>query len=107
MGNLNLALSEREGKVVNAEKFRTVLNQKLEMAQNVGLSFIELTAGELHRAVGEYPGPHHQMANCCRVMKSEKGSVDETIYPPPSGVGASLKIRYRLSRQKVGCTFLD
>lgn len=89
--------------MANAEQFRTALNRLLAEAQKVGRPFLELTAGELHRAVGGYPIPshserNHSMRNCCSVMKSEKRSDDETIVAPPSGQGASLKIRYRLPR---------
>lgn len=38
--------------MVNAEKFRTVLNRWLDDAQTAGRPFLELTAGELHHAVG-------------------------------------------------------
>ncbi len=43
----------------NAERFRTVLTQQFEMAKKAGLPFIELTASELHRVCGGYPGRHH------------------------------------------------
>ena len=84
--------------MVNAEKFRIVLNRLLDDAQTDGRPFLALTAGELHRTVGRYPGPRHQIPNCCSVMKSEMGDGDAIIAASPSGVGASLKIRYRLPR---------
>ena len=84
--------------MVNAEKFRTVLNRLLDDVQPAGRPFLLMTAGELHRTVGRYPGPRHQIPNCCTVMKSEMGNGDAIIAAPPSGVGASLKIRYRLPR---------
>ena len=84
--------------MVNAEQFRTVLNRWLEDVQKARQPFLELTAGELHRAIGGYPGSHHQIRNCCSVMKSEMRSGDEIIEAPPSGEGASLKIRYSLPR---------
>ena len=88
--------------MVNAEKFRIVLNRLLDDAQTDGRPFLALTAGELHRTVGRYPGPRHQIPNCCSVMKSEMGDGDAIIAASPSGVGASLKIRYRLPRSKQG-----
>lgn len=36
--------------MANAEQFRTALNRLLAEAQKVGRPFLELTAGELHRA---------------------------------------------------------
>ena len=82
----------------NAERFRTVLTQQFEMAKKAGLPFIELTASELHRVCGGYPGRHHQAKNCCRVMESEKRSDDEIIFAPLSIEGASLNIRCKLPR---------
>ena len=60
-----------------------------------------MKAGELHQAVGGYPGPDARMPNCCSVMRSvlrEKGGV--IVYQPPKGNGASLTIRYQLAPQK-------
>ena len=85
----------------NAEDFRRELRSRLEDAHARGDDHLEITSGELHRAVGNYPGDH-RMRNCCRVMKSEMtDGIDEILHEPPSGQGASLRIRYKLPRQSV------
>lgn len=64
------------------------------------MDYIDIEAGELHRLVGGYPGTNHKMPSCCAVMKRYMNNNDEILYSPPSGKGASLKIRYYLPRQK-------
>jgi len=83
-----------------AEDFRNALKKKFQKAQQEGKSFVDVTAGELHRLVGGYPGPNHRMPLCCHVMRSMMEDDDEIIEEPPSGQGASLKIRYKLPRKR-------
>jgi 5-methylcytosine-specific restriction protein A len=59
---------------------------------------VEITAGSLHRVVGGYPGTNHRMPICCQVMYDTMGPDDEVVTSPPSGKGASLRIRYQLPR---------
>ena len=59
---------------------------------------LEVNAGELHRALGGYPGPNHRMPDCCQVMKRLMTSGDRIVSTPPSGQGSSLTIRYRVPR---------
>jgi hypothetical protein len=63
-----------------------------------GLSFIDVKAGDLHRIVGDYPGPNHRMPVCCDVMYDAMNSGDEILNQPPKGKGANLVIRYYLPR---------
>lgn len=60
----------------------------------------EIKAGELHRRVGDYPGPSHRMPMCCGVMRDALAPDfgDVMLEEPPSGQGASLTIRYALPR---------
>ncbi len=55
--------------------------------------------GELHRAVGGYPGPSHKVPVCCRAMRSAMENGDREIESPPSGSGASLTVEYRLPQR--------
>ena len=57
---------------------------------------MELSARELHRIVGGYPGHDHRMPVCCSVMLQEMGPKDEVVAKPPQGSGASLTIAYLL-----------
>jgi 5-methylcytosine-specific restriction protein A len=59
---------------------------------------VDINAGELHRAVGGYPGRSHRMPICCAAMREEMRAGDEGVTSPASGYGASLTIRYLLPR---------
>lgn len=52
-----------------ASDFRTLLEQKLRLAQIQGYTYIDITAGELHRELGGYPNSNHRMSTCCDVMR--------------------------------------
>ena len=80
------------------DDFGDELQRQLAKASAAGLSYIDVNAGDLHRAIGGYPGPGHRMPVCSSVMDREKREGDETIESPPKGKGASLTIRYRLPR---------
>lgn len=81
-----------------AEDFREELNKILAEAQKRGAPYVEVSAGELHRRVGDYPGTNHRMPVCCEVMRQIMKKGDEIISEPPKGKGASLTIRYKLPR---------
>lgn len=59
---------------------------------------IDILAGDLHRSMGDYPGPNHRMPSCCdamyECMETSKG--DMIVEKPDKGRGAKLKIRYYL-----------
>jgi hypothetical protein len=80
----------------NSDDFRKELSAQLRRAKTRGAAEVEINAGELHRAVGEYPSGEHRMPSCCEVMRAAMRSGDEVISEPPKGKGASLTIRYRL-----------
>ena len=83
-----------------AIEFETELFQMMREAQRAGNEFVEIEAGELHRRVGDYPGRDHRMPTCCQVMRGQctLDYGDAVLSEPPSGQGASLRIRYRLPR---------
>ena len=82
----------------NAEDFKNHLNKLFETAITQGLSFIDITSGDLHREVGGYPGHNHRMPTCCYVMKENMRSGDSILSQPEKGKGATLVIRYLLPR---------
>lgn len=86
----------KENKTPRAEDFRLALENIFLMTAG---DYVDVNAGELHRAVGGYPGKNHRMPVCCQVMYSCMKTGDK-ILPngPPKGKGASLTIRYRLPR---------
>ena len=78
--------------------FREALITALAGAELQNLSFIDISAGNLHELVGDYPGPDHRMPSCCAVMRGEMGANDVILTEPPKGTGASLTIRYHIPR---------
>lgn len=79
-------------------EFDVELQRQLAAATSVGAKLLDISARELHIAVGGYPGPSHAMPSCCAAMRSEQRSTDQVLSQPPKGKGASLKIRYFLPR---------
>lgn len=84
----------------SADDFRTALYQHMSEAFKKGATHVDVSAGDLHRRVGDYPGPDHRMPNCSSVMRQAYSPVagDRILEEPPSGQGASLTIRYILPR---------
>lgn len=80
------------------EAFRAELDARIRRAEAAQMTFIEIVSGELHRAVGGYPGPDHRMPMCCAVMRAAMRGGDHILHAPPSGQGATLRIRYQLPR---------
>jgi hypothetical protein len=80
------------------EDFRRQLLSLLDEAGRLGLCFVGVTAGALHRRVGGYPGSEHRMPVCCATMRSVMGPNDRIVKQPPSGNGASLLIQYSVPR---------
>ena len=84
---------------MTADEFRTGLAGLFEAAVKAGRGTIVVRSGDLHRAVGGYPGTNHRMPMCCNVMYAEMvDGVDEVLSAPPSGQGALVAIEYRLPR---------
>ena len=79
-----------------SDNFRRELIALKKKARSEGLNCLEISAGELHRIVGGYPGHDHRMPVCCMVMRQEMRGGDEVLDEPPKGNGASLTIAYRL-----------
>ena len=82
----------------NKNRFREALDTAFAHAERLGKCSIEVRAGDLHRQVSGYPGPTHQMPQCCRSMKAAMVSGDRIVESPPKGAGANLVIEYRLPR---------
>lgn len=80
-----------------SEDFHDALRARFARSEALGLAFVEIISGELHRVVVGYPGAH-RMPSCCAAMRAEQRGGDETLHAPPSGDGATLRIRYRLPR---------
>lgn len=78
------------------EKFMMKIKEVQERARKQGKEYVDINAGDVHRAVGGYPGDDHRMATCCGVMNRLMGLKDEVIATPLKGKGASHCIRYFL-----------
>jgi len=79
------------------QDFRTEVRGQMREAQTAAASFVDINSGQVHHAVGGYPGPDHRMPVCCQVMKADIRPGDEVL--PPNGQGGSLTIRYKLPRR--------
>lgn len=84
---------------LTSEAFRSALQSLLNEARERQSPYIDISAGELHRALGGYPGPTHRMPICCSIMRDAMQPDDMLLAAPPSGQGASLIIRYKLPRK--------
>jgi hypothetical protein len=78
--------------------FEDLIERQLAEAEARGAPSVCVNAGEVHRAVGGYPGPDHRMPVCCRVMRDMMRDGDRVTSEPRKGQGASLEIEYRLPR---------
>jgi 5-methylcytosine-specific restriction protein A len=83
--------------VPRAVDFERVLDAEWDEARRRGQRTLDAVSRDVHRRVGGYPGPNHRMPLCCSVMRRKMRDGDEILYEPPSGQGASLRIRYRLT----------
>jgi 5-methylcytosine-specific restriction protein A len=81
-----------------APVFRSALAGIFSGATRACQQSLRLSAGELHRVVGGYPGANHRMPLCCRVMKQAMQAGDEIVDSLSSGQGPTLTIDYRLPR---------
>jgi len=80
------------------DDFREEIRRQFSNACHANQTHIDINAGQLHRAVGGYPGPSHAMPSCCNAMREASRPGDDVLEEPPKGKGASLTIRYRLPR---------
>lgn len=83
-----------------SDDFRQALTGILNEAIGRKSLHIDVKSGDLHRLVGGYPGNAHRMPVCCEVMRQMMKIGDSVLSDPPSGKGASLVIRYRLSHER-------
>jgi len=76
------------------------LHRMMSESIRQGRATAEINARDLHRRVGDYPGPDHRMPMCCGVMRDAFAPDvgDAIVEEPPSGQGASLTIRCVLPR---------
>ncbi|MBL8079069.1 MAG: hypothetical protein JNM55_13980 [Anaerolineales bacterium] len=82
----------------STEDFQLQLDTIFSFAEEKRLTAIIIKSGDLHRLVGDYPGDH-RMSICCNVMRKNMTSGDEVLSEPPSGMGASLTIKYQFPRK--------
>ena len=79
-------------------EFHRAIESAFREARARGADHVLINSGELHRRLGGYPGPDHQMPSCCDAMYEKKCSIDTIVEAPNKGKGASLTIQYRLPR---------
>ena len=82
----------------NATEFQALIDRLLSAAEELGFVAVEISAGNLHRKIGGYPGTNHRMPMCCAAMQKTMTQQDSIVAAPTKGVGASLTVRYKLPR---------
>lgn len=79
--------------------FERALEEILTTAQQSGRSAIRVSAAEVHRRVGGYPGRAHRMPACCGAMRKSMREGDSITAQPPKGNGPKLTIEYVFPRR--------
>ena len=96
---------------MTADDFRAELASLFKAAANVGRGTIVVRSGDLHRAVGGYPGTNHRMPMCCGVMYAEMvEGVDELLHVEgllPHLGGAVPQVRHGALRGQRGQRHVD
>ncbi len=87
-------------------RFESALDAVLAEASRSGKSSLRVRSGDLHREVGGYPGPSHQMPECCRVMRAAMKVGDRIVESPPKGAGANLVVEYPVAPRCDGLTWV-
>jgi 5-methylcytosine-specific restriction protein A len=82
----------------DAEDFRQALAGFLAEAESDGRTQVEVSAAQLHRALGGYPGVNHRIPICCSVMRTSMREGDSIVISPDRGIGPSLTVRFVLPR---------
>lgn len=82
----------------NTAMFREELHRRLREATRQGRAFLDVNAGELHKALGGGYGRDGRLVPCCNVMHEVVKAQDEVLESSPSGLTTRLTIRYRLPR---------
>jgi hypothetical protein len=88
----------RDAGLPDAVAFEAAIRSRWSGAEAAGAEFVDVCSGDVHRQLGGYPGPHHRMPDCCRVMRRLMVGTDYIVEAPPKGNGATLMIRYSLPR---------
>lgn len=83
---------------ITAEQFADAIREILRSAFSEGRGSIAIRAGDLHKQMGDYPGPDHRMPACCDAMRSHMIPGDRFITQPPKGDGSNLVVEYMLPR---------
>lgn len=81
---------------MTTEAFTNEVERIIDDARNKGKDYVVINSGDVHRAVGGYPGKSTRMPSCCNAMYKLMKTKDEVLDAPPSGMGASLTIKYYL-----------
>lgn len=84
----------------NTDLIRNEIQDRFKGAAKNGFSSVEILAVDLHEKVEFNDGSHpNQMPSICNMMYEAQVAGDETLYAPPKGRGARLRIRYRIPRR--------
>lgn len=84
----------------DAEDFRQALAGFLAEAERDGRTQVEVSAAQLHRALGGFPGVNHRIPICCSVMRTSMREGDSIVISPAAGIGPALTVRFVLPRAK-------
>jgi hypothetical protein len=83
-----------------ASDFRSALRIQLKRAEAEGRTYLDIRAGDLHRAVGGYPKPMPRIPICCSVMRQEMMKSCDSVISDKQSDGASFTVRFALPREE-------
>ncbi|WP_313669265.1 helix-turn-helix transcriptional regulator [Sandarakinorhabdus sp.] len=84
-----------EKPIMDKQTFKNEIELQLDHARQTGKTSLLISAGEIHRAVGGYPGSGHRMPICCAALRELADELNaDLVSSPPKGNGASLAYRF-------------
>lgn len=82
--------------MVSNDHFRRELRAQFARAYSMGSRDTLVSAAELHRMLGGYPGSQYGLAGCREAMRAEVQPGDDLLV---ENRGSDLTIRYQLPRK--------
>ena len=86
----------------DAEDFRQALAGFLSEAERDGRTRVEVSAAQLHRALGGYPGRDHRIPICCSVMRAGMREGDSIVVSTPCRRGSRVHCPFYAPACQIG-----
>ncbi|WP_431030064.1 hypothetical protein [Lysinibacillus sp. LZ02] len=81
---------------LTTETFLNCIELLKQIGRQNNLPQLVITAEEVHKLVGGYPGKNHRMPMCCNAMFKSMREGDEILHSTPSKQSNTTKIKYYL-----------